>query len=89
VRLHANHGLILRVVEEFVERLESVGADIEAGLFLLEPGGQVFHGTPVLEVEAMIFEHVAQRRQKIFGLESGPLGLDGALRSMMYRPPVR
>src|SRR5579863_1287343 len=53
VRLQANYGLVLRVVQEFAELLESVGRCIEAGMFLFEPLTQFFDRHAVFDIEAM------------------------------------
>ena len=40
-----------------------VSGHVEAGLLGFEPAGQVFDRAAVLDFQAMVFEHVAQRRQ--------------------------
>ena len=69
MRLQPHHGLILRVIQKLDERLKAVRADVEIRLLRFEPAGQILHRAAVFELQAVIFEHVTQRRQQILGLE--------------------
>ena len=40
-------------------------------MFFLEPSSQIVHGDAVFHLQTMIFEHVAQRREQILGLQVG------------------
>src|SRR5258706_15717306 len=74
VRLQTNYGLVLRVVQKFDELLEAVGGVVEVRLLGFKPPGEIIHGTSVFELQAMVFENVAQSGQQVVGLQRGTLG---------------
>ncbi len=76
--LHAHHQLVLCVVEEFSEFLESVRRRGEVRTSVLHPPRQIVGQNAVLHLQAMRFQHVAQLRQSFFRLRRGTLGLRSA-----------
>ena len=79
VRLHSNHHLVLRVIQQFAEFLESIFLPIKFRMLGFHPGGQVFGGRAIVQLQAVGFEHVTQHRQTFLGPGCNLLSRERAL----------